>query len=285
MLSCKLLTHILTVITTIGIFSELPARAMPVKPVIFFDLNGVLFDVNKKLAQKHAQFTPEIALAYLFKDGKNPLKFKKRFLELLAHVPCDDILLHKSPGRIMAQGDPMPKIMIAHHEGKISGAAALERIRITFNILREKNSIVSERELQLLLRTAQIAFDPQLRFSLSKIDPQMIMLIKKLKKQGYQVCALSNQDREFLGTFKKHAPELYKLFNHIILSADIGVCKPHKNIFDHACHVAGTTTHLSILIDDQAENIAGAVTVGMRGIHHTSAQKTTAQLRLLGVRT
>lgn len=284
MLSFKSFSRFFTVITAIGIFQVVPAAGHNIKPCIFFDLNGVLFDVNRKSAQKHAKFTPNTAIGYLFLDGKNPFKFKQRFLELLEQVPCNGITLHNAPGKIMAQENNMPNIMIAHHEGKISGPEALERIRVKFNELRVRNTIVSERELQLLLRTAQIAFDPELRFSLSTIDTQMVALIKQLKKRGYRVCAISNQDKAFLSMFKKQAPELYALFNHIIISADIGICKPHKPIFDHACYIAGVSANSAILIDDQEENVIGARAAGMGGVHHTTTQKTIELLQKLGVR-
>lgn len=288
----KILAYSLTGIIYLTFFSVIAPRAIQKtqiksvnrsRRVIFFDLNGVLFDVNRKLAQKHAQFTPNTALQYLFVDHKNPFKFKQRFLELLEKVPCNDITLHDSPEKIMAQGDPMPTIMIAHHAGKISSPEALERIRVTFNELRARNTIVSERELQLLLRTAQIAFDSELRFSLSTIDTEMITLIKKLKRQGYCICAISNQDRAFLAMLKKRAPQIYQLFTHIIISADIGVCKPHKTIFDHACHTAGVLAHDAILIDDQEENVIGARAAGMGGVHHTTTPHTVEKLQKLGV--
>jgi len=70
-------------------------------------------------------------------------------------------------------------------------------------------------------------------------------------------------------------------FDHIIISAEVGVAKPEPKIFKFALEQAEVRPNEAVFVDDFYVNIEGCEKVGMKGIHFKDAQSTIAQLKLL----
>lgn len=70
-------------------------------------------------------------------------------------------------------------------------------------------------------------------------------------------------------------------FDHIIISAEVGVAKPEPKIFKIALEKAGVKPNEAVFVDDFYANIEGCEKVGMKGIHFKDAQTTLEQLKLL----
>lgn len=70
-------------------------------------------------------------------------------------------------------------------------------------------------------------------------------------------------------------------FDHIIISAEVGVAKPDPKIFQVALEKAGVSPNEAVFVDDFYVNIEGCEKVGMKGIHFKDAQTALAQLKLL----
>lgn len=70
-------------------------------------------------------------------------------------------------------------------------------------------------------------------------------------------------------------------FDHIIISAEVGVAKPEAKIFQIALKQAGVGPNEAILVDDFYVNIEGCEKVGIKGIHFMDAQSTLQQLKHL----
>ena len=70
-------------------------------------------------------------------------------------------------------------------------------------------------------------------------------------------------------------------FDHIIISAEVGVAKPEAGIYKIALKQAGVRPKEAVLVDDFYINIEGCEKVGMKGIHFTDAQSALQQLKLL----
>jgi putative hydrolase of the HAD superfamily len=70
-------------------------------------------------------------------------------------------------------------------------------------------------------------------------------------------------------------------FDHIIISAEVGVAKPDPRIFQIALEQARVSPNEAVFVDDFYVNIEGCEKVGMKGIHFKDAQSTLAQLKLL----
>lgn len=70
-------------------------------------------------------------------------------------------------------------------------------------------------------------------------------------------------------------------FDHIIISAEVGVAKPDPKIFQVALEKARVSPNEAVFVDDFYVNIEGCEKVGMKGIHFKDAQSALAQLKLL----
>jgi putative hydrolase of the HAD superfamily len=70
-------------------------------------------------------------------------------------------------------------------------------------------------------------------------------------------------------------------FDHIIISAEVGVTKPEPGIFRIALEQAGVKPEEAVFVDDFHVNIEGCEKVGMKGIHFKDAQSAMQQLKQL----
>jgi putative hydrolase of the HAD superfamily len=70
-------------------------------------------------------------------------------------------------------------------------------------------------------------------------------------------------------------------FDHIVISAEVGVAKPEARIFQIALEQAGVSPHEAVFVDDFYVNIEGCEQVGMKGIHFQDTASTLAQLKTL----
>lgn len=70
-------------------------------------------------------------------------------------------------------------------------------------------------------------------------------------------------------------------FDHIIISAEVGVAKPEAEIYNIALERAGASPGEAVFVDDFYVNIEGCEKVGIKGIHFKDAQSALQQLKLL----
>ena len=68
-------------------------------------------------------------------------------------------------------------------------------------------------------------------------------------------------------------------FDHIVISAEVGVAKPEPKIFRIALEQAGVQAEEAVFVDDFYVNIEGCEKVGMKGIHFKDAASALQQLR------
>jgi epoxide hydrolase-like predicted phosphatase len=70
-------------------------------------------------------------------------------------------------------------------------------------------------------------------------------------------------------------------FDHIVISAEVGVAKPEAEIYQIALEQAGVRPNEAAFVDDFYVNIEGCEKVGMHGIHFKDARSALQQLKLL----
>ena len=89
----------------------------------------------------------------------------------------------------------------------------------------------------------------------------------------YRMFILSNGFKE-LQSRKMHAAGIDKYFDELILSEDIGVNKPNRELYDYALQKTGSTLEESLMIGDMFEtDIAGAANIGMEQIYYNPKGK------------
>jgi putative hydrolase of the HAD superfamily len=101
-----------------------------------------------------------------------------------------------------------------------------------------------------------------------KLNDQMINLIKCLKKHGYKVYLLSNNNIVMYNYFVKS--ELVKIFDGFVISAKVHLIKPNKEIYEYLFNKYNINPQESLFIDDKKENIAGALNCKMDGYVFTN---------------
>lgn len=103
-----------------------------------------------------------------------------------------------------------------------------------------------------------------------KLDIELVKIIKKLKNKGYKIVLLSNANASF---FERKVyptyPEFKNLFNEIIISSEIGMIKPNRDIYEYTLKKIDSTHEESLLIDDSKINVDGAIALGMKGFVYT----------------
>jgi putative hydrolase of the HAD superfamily len=94
--------------------------------------------------------------------------------------------------------------------------------------------------------------------------------------------ALNNEARE-TNQYRFDAFGLSKLFDVALSSCYLGLRKPKPEIYKRALDILGRPQERVLFIDDRAENVAGAVDVGMRAIRFEGAEALRRELVSLGV--
>lgn len=103
----------------------------------------------------------------------------------------------------------------------------------------------------------------------SQLMPHAEEVLKLLQPQ-YNLYILSNGFRE-LQCAKMRSGGIDKYFKQIILSDDIGILKPNKDLFDYALQQTGGTTDDSLMIGDNFKvDIMGAYHSGWQQMYYPS---------------
>lgn len=136
--------------------------------------------------------------------------------------------------------------------------------------LYQKFSNVATKSFSLLAFTAAFSdiFTP---------NYEIWPLVKQLKDQGMRLVLLSNTSECHFKHADTHYPVL-QLFDHKVLSYEIGAWKPDQKIFHHALKFAKCAPEECFYIDDIPEFIENARIAGLPGEIFTDVPKLKQQL-------
>jgi putative hydrolase of the HAD superfamily len=70
-------------------------------------------------------------------------------------------------------------------------------------------------------------------------------------------------------------------FDHLTISAEVGVMKPDAAIFQYALEQLEVNPKEAVFVDDFTENVAGCEAIGMHGIHFKSLEQALKDLKKL----
>jgi len=146
----------------------------------------------------------------------------------------------------------------------------------------ETGKITEEKFWQEFSKKVNRALDPGWKkiipssLKKAKIRHKMKELVLSLKKKRIKTAVLSNVS----GPFARRHFRLghYQIFDHLILSHEVGFRKPDKRIFYHALSVVKAQPHESVFIDDKEENISVANTLGIKGILYQNTNQVWREL-------
>ena len=99
--------------------------------------------------------------------------------------------------------------------------------------------------------------------------PQQLEVIRQLRAMGIKNAIVTNITPELLEMQKKKVEALgiAELFDRIVYSAELGIHKPDRGIFDFAAGQLGVANDACLFVgDDPHSDIAGALNAGMEAV-------------------
>jgi len=97
-----------------------------------------------------------------------------------------------------------------------------------------------------------------------KQNKELFKELFKLKKRGYKIAILS--DQWFLSKEALMPDKFYRNFDEVIVSCDVGIRKPNKEIYQLAVKRLNLSPHEILFVDNQKWNILPAKKLGMNTI-------------------
>ena len=117
-------------------------------------------------------------------------------------------------------------------------------------------------------------------FAAGQPVPAMYDMIRTLRAGGLRTALLSNS----WGCEEYPRADFPGLFDTVVLSGEVGMRKPEREIFLHAAQALGLAPAECVFIDDMEANVAAAQACGMTAVLHTGPEATVSALQdLLGV--
>ncbi|MCO5315901.1 MAG: HAD family phosphatase [Solirubrobacterales bacterium] len=105
-------------------------------------------------------------------------------------------------------------------------------------------------------------------------NPEMIDLIREVRRRGFRAAMLTNNVREWEATWRSMLP-VDDLFETVVDSAFVGLRKPDPRIYELTLGRVGLAPENCIFIDDMEINCAAAAELGIHAVHF----RETAQAR------
>lgn len=106
----------------------------------------------------------------------------------------------------------------------------------------------------------------------------MYEVVKELQAKGYDVYGLTNWSMETFPQARDRFPIL-QLIDRYIVSGDVHLVKPDSRIFQLLLDRFELRPQETIFIDDNEDNVAAAIQVGLHGIHFTTAENLKKELK------
>lgn len=108
-------------------------------------------------------------------------------------------------------------------------------------------------------------------------------IARRLRAAGYPLFALTDNVREIVAHLKQRF-QFWELFDGAVVSAEVGMLKPHEGIFRHLVDTFGLAPAETVFLDDIQGNVDGAMRVGLQARLFTTAEQCEQDLRALGLR-
>ncbi len=111
------------------------------------------------------------------------------------------------------------------------------------------------------------------------VEPGTVQLIQELADGGTRVALLSNAGYDFGDAFR--AAPFASVMERVLVSAELGLLKPDPAIYERAVAELGIEPAQMVFIDNRADNVAGAESIGATGHVFTGVETLRAFLTAL----
>ncbi len=120
------------------------------------------------------------------------------------------------------------------------------------------------------------AFLQHVRESLTTV-PETIAILHDLARRGVPLYGLSNMATDTFAWLRERYDH-WSLFKGIVISADIRMLKPERQIFEYIVRQHGLVPAETVFIDDHAPNVEAARSMGFHTIQFESPVQCAAAL-------
>lgn len=109
-------------------------------------------------------------------------------------------------------------------------------------------------------------------------NPITVNWVNHLRESGYKLALLSNMPGDHADNLDKRCvwfPE----FHHRTFSGHLRCAKPNPDIYHYSLKGLGTAPTETIFIDDNADNIAAARSLGINSVHFINAEQAADEIK------
>lgn len=224
---------------------------------VVFDLGDVL--IETKYLQSFLSIGPKNMALYAA-SLKNPFEIDKKLFDYL------DSIKPRDPNQIPLKdhkGTLLPQLMADWLKGIITDAHLTEIIDQNPGIFH------SQYEEALVHALAHMIFNPEAFVKTRALILDGLRFVAERKEAGDKVYILSNWDSASFQLLKKLCPDIFGMFDGIMISGEVGLAKPDIRMYQLFLKTFNLDPADTIFIDDQIDNIKAAQKAGIYGIVYT----------------
>lgn len=127
------------------------------------------------------------------------------------------------------------------------------------------------------------AYRANFALTLTDLVPGTAQILRALHDRGVRLVALTNWSAETIRHGPEAFPDVFSLFDDIVVSRVEGVAKPDREIFGVLAARLGHPVGGVFYVDDSVRNVDAARSVGMDAVHFTDAATLREELRVRGL--
>lgn len=251
---------------------------------IFFDLNSVLFEISAKQALSSIG---AVDIAGYKLSGKSTDDLENKVFEILGYLePATPEHIQETPELPQQNKKPFPPIMCRWLRGEMTGQDLLNTSIAFMENPAHEQYFTSKREKRLVENVLRMMVDAETRCKLLSPSKKMIALVKQCKELNHKVYLFANTDAQFIALMQAKHPDIFTLFDGIVISAHIGSLKPGSRFFETIFKQYHISPKNSYFIDGAEEVVACIQAKNIPAIRyvnddHNALIKTLQQQQIL----
>ena len=147
--------------------------------------------------------------------------------------------------------------------------------------LSDANKLSSE---EFFARLTELSGEPvtaEIMDANTTVNTELIELAEQIH-YSYKTALLSNSPSDFIRRIINEN-DIERLFNHVFISGETGYLKPHSEAFENVLRTMGVDASETLFIDDNPQNVAAAIELGIQGIVFTDVNQLQAELEELNI--
>jgi HAD superfamily hydrolase (TIGR01509 family) len=246
---------------------------------VLFDFNQVLFDLPVLQILRHLGIVNAVRFWWVW--GVDIQKAITRIFDFLSLMRNEQLITVHSGAELpevpIYKNLVMPTIMQDWTRGHLKTEDFTKLI--VQALYDNKSFFINDHERIVFEKLLKIFFDPRIRAQIYRPIKEGIALVEQCKKQGCRIFILSNIDEDIMPLLEEKYPEIFELFDDMVLSADVGMVKPDPAIYEYVLQKYNLDPAATCFFDDEPVNIISACKVGIRGVLFDASKATTVDFK------